>query len=152
MARESKIALGMAVLYFLVAVPLIDGVCTGAILAGPNRIADTQANNRGTSFSLSPFITSAYRNPQRNFDVKSTVINSKHVEGRALDIDPDIFPVVPGKTTTQLFCYLERAGELVEGVVSSVTEARTLTGELQFIPCTTNNPPALRRTIVHIEN
>lgn len=66
----------------------VNGGCAGPIRAGPNRIADTRANNRDTRVSLERIITSAYRNPQRNRFIGSGAINSRHTRGMALDNDP----------------------------------------------------------------
>lgn len=104
------------------ATPLVNGFCTGAILAGSNGIAETHANNRNTNLSLTgPELSSAYRNPRRNRDVGSTIVNSPHTRGRALDFSPRHLSV-PGKATQQLMCIIEHAGDNVVGTGNSFTE------------------------------
>ncbi|MEP6536733.1 MAG: D-Ala-D-Ala carboxypeptidase family metallohydrolase [Bryobacteraceae bacterium] len=94
-------------------------VCIGAILAGPNGIADTTANNRHTVVDFSDQIASGYRNPQRNRRVGSVQLDSYHQRGRALDITP---VNVPGKTTIDMYCLMVQAGKNTEGGVNSFTE------------------------------
>lgn len=89
------------------AAPLQNGSCNAAILAGPNGIAETTANNRNVSVNIT--ISSAYRNPRRSVAVGSTA-NSLHVRGRAIDFDPRGMNV-PGKTAQQMMCIVEDAGD-----------------------------------------
>jgi hypothetical protein len=109
---------------------LVGGRCTGAILAGPNGTADTRANNRDTSFKLEDFVSSAFRDPQRNRAAGSVVLDSFHTRGRALDLDPRRMPV-PGKTPQQLMCIVEAAGDAIVGESDSFTER----GATRFLPC-----------------
>ncbi len=109
--------------------------CAGAIRAGPNRIADTPANNRKTQVSLESIITSAYRNPQRNKFIGSGTINSRHTRGLALDLDPRSL-VIPGKDARQLMCLVELAGIRVAGEDNSFSE----NGPVTFLDC--NDPAA----------
>lgn len=108
----------------------IGGRCNGSILAGPNGIAETRANNRGAQMKLGDIVSSAYRNPQRNRAAGSVVLNSFHTQGRALDIDPRL-STVPGKTPTQLMCIVEAAGDSLAGEGNSFTEQ----GATRFLPC-----------------
>ncbi len=117
------------------------GRCAGSILAGPNGVADTRANNREMSWKLEDFVSSAFRNPQRNRAAGSVVLNSRHTRGRALDLDPRRMPV-PGKTPQQLMCIVEAAGDVVVGERDSFTER----GATRFLDC--NHPMADH---VHVE-
>jgi hypothetical protein len=119
----------------------VNGRCNGPILAGPNGIADTRANNRDAKPKLEAFVSSAYRNPQRNRAAGSVVLNSRHTQGRALDIDPRLMPI-PGKTPQQLMCIVEAAGDAVVGASDSFTEQ----GATRFLAC---DSPAADH--VHIE-
>ncbi|MFE8602805.1 hypothetical protein [Archangium violaceum] len=110
--------------------PLVGGRCAGSILAGPNGIADTRANNRETKVKLEDFVSSAFRNPQRNRAAGSATINSRHNRGSALDIDPRRMPI-PGKTPQQLMCIVEAAGDAVVGERDSFTER----GATLFLAC-----------------
>ncbi len=125
----------------LCAGPLVGGRCTGSILAGPNGTADTRANNRATQLKLEDFVSSAFRNPQRNRAAGSVVLDSFHTRGRALDLDPRLMPV-PGKTPQQLMCIVEAAGDTVVGESDSFTER----GATRFLDC--NDPMADH---VHVE-
>lgn len=113
----------------------VGGLCAGSILAGPNRRADTTANNRFATVSIEPFITSAFRNPQRNRFIGSGSINSRHTRGRALDLDPRSM-VVPGRDARQMMCLVELAGIRVVGEEDSFTE----NGPVTFLDC--NDPAA----------
>ncbi|MFP2929086.1 D-Ala-D-Ala carboxypeptidase family metallohydrolase [Pyxidicoccus sp. 3LG] len=115
--------------------PRVNNGCAGAIRAGPNRIADTLANNRKTQVNLETIITSAYRNPQRNKFIGSGTINSRHTRGLALDLDPR-FLVIPGKDARQLMCIVELAGIRVAGEDNSFSE----NGPVTFLDC--NDPAA----------
>ncbi len=110
--------------------PRVGVRCAGPILAGPNGIADTRANNRDTRVALEAFVSSAFRNPQRNRAAGSATINSRHTRGSALDIDPRTMPV-PGKTPQQLMCIVEAAGDAVVGERDSFTER----GATTFLAC-----------------
>ncbi|REG29581.1 peptidase M15-like protein [Archangium gephyra] len=110
--------------------PRVGGRCAGSILAGPNGIADTRANNRETQVKLEDFVSSAFRNPQRNRAAGSATINSRHTRGSALDIDPRRMPI-PGKTPQQLMCIVEAAGDTVVGERDSFTER----GATLFLAC-----------------
>ncbi|MCY1074804.1 hypothetical protein [Archangium lansingense] len=125
----------------LCAGPRVGNRCTGSILAGPNGTADTRANNRELTWKLEDFVSSAFRNPQRNRAAGSVVINSHHTRGRALDLDPRRMPV-PGKTPQQLMCIVEAAGDAVVGERDSFTER----GATRFLDC--NDPMADH---VHVE-
>ncbi|HEX8705314.1 MAG TPA: D-Ala-D-Ala carboxypeptidase family metallohydrolase [Myxococcaceae bacterium] len=113
----------------------VNGGCAGPIHAGPNGIAETRANNRGTRIALEPFVTSAFRNPQRNRAIGSLALNSRHTRGRALDIDPRPMKV-PGKDARQLMCVIEVAGARWVGESNSFTER----GAATFLDC--NDPVA----------
>lgn len=113
----------------------VNGGCAGPIRAGPNRIADTRANNRDTRVSLERIITSAYRNPQRNRFIGSGTINSRHTRGMALDLDPRGLSI-PGKDARQLMCVVELAGIRVVGEPNSFSE----NGPVTFLDC--NDPAA----------
>ena len=126
--------------------PLVNGVCTGSVTVGPNFIAETTANNVDENVDLGDSINSAYRNPQRNRDVGSQFVNSRHTRGRALDIDPDSFTVA-GKTNAQLYCYLEEAAENATGSHGPVDSAVTETGPDTFTTCI-----GAGRLVVHIQN
>lgn len=115
--------------------PVVSGGCAGPIRAGPNRVADTRANNRGTRVSLESIVTSAYRNPQRNRFIGSTALNSRHTRGLALDLDPRALSI-PGKDARQLMCVVELAGIRVAGEDNSFTE----NGPVTFLDC--NDPAA----------
>jgi hypothetical protein len=119
----------------------VGGRCAGAILAGPNGTADTPANNRDTRLKLEDFVSSAFRNPQRNRAAGSVVLDSFHTRGRALDLDPRLMPV-PGKTPQQLMCIAEAAGDAIVGESDSFTER----GATRFLPC---DSPAADH--VHVE-
>jgi hypothetical protein len=119
----------------LCAGPQVNGGCAGPIRAGPNRKADTRANNRNTRVSLERIITSAYRNPQRNKFIGSGTINSRHTRGMALDLDPRGLNI-PGKDARQLMCVVELAGIRVVGEDNSFTE----NGPVTFLDC--NDPAA----------
>ncbi len=110
--------------------PRVGGRCAGSILAGPNGIADTRANNREPKVKLEDFVSSAFRNPQRNRAAGSATINSRHTRGSALDIDPRRMPI-PGKTPQQLMCIVEAAGDTVVGARDSFTER----GATLFLAC-----------------
>lgn len=110
--------------------PLVGGRCNGAILAGPNGIAETRANNRGAQLKLADIVSSAFRNPQRNRAAGSVVLNSIHTQGGALDIDPRLVSV-PGKSSAQLMCIIEAAGDSLVGAGNSFTEK----GAAVFLPC-----------------
>ncbi|MFQ5853255.1 MAG: hypothetical protein ACE5JU_22070, partial [Candidatus Binatia bacterium] len=122
--------------------PLVNGACAGPILAGANGTAETQANNRNTSIDLEQIISSAYRNPQRNFDVGSKTVNSRHTRGRALDSDPRGLNV-PGKTSQHLMCIVEHAGDNAVGASNSFTER----GPATFLNCDDSQADH-----VHIQN
>lgn len=111
--------------------PPVDGACASAILAGPNGIAETRANNRRTQVNLERFISSAYRNPQRNRAAGSTSVNSRHTRGLALDIDPRTLPV-KGKSAPQLMCVIEQAGALA---VAPSGKSFTEHGATTFLDC-----------------
>jgi hypothetical protein len=115
--------------------PQVNGGCAGPIRAGPNRRADTRANNRNSRVSLERIITSAYRNPQRNKFIGSIAINSRHLRGMALDLDPRGLNI-PGKDGRQLMCVVELAGIRVVGEENSFTE----NGPATFLDC--NDPAA----------
>jgi hypothetical protein len=110
--------------------PLVRGRCAGPIRAGPNGVAETRANNRRTQADLEPFITSAFRNPQRNRAVGSASVNSRHTRGRALDINP-LSMAIAGKTPSQMMCLVEAAGAAVVGEDNSFTER----GATTFLDC-----------------
>ncbi len=110
--------------------PSIEGACAGPILAGRNGIAETRANNRRVRVDLSRFVTSAFRNPQRNRAIGSRALNSRHTRGRALDIDPRALQV-PGKDSRQLMCVVEAAGDRIVGERNSFTER----GAATFLTC-----------------
>jgi hypothetical protein len=110
--------------------PLVGGRCAGPVRAGPNGTAETRANNRGISLDLSRAVTSAFRNPQRNRAVGSKALNSRHTRGRALDLDPRVL-AVPGRTSAQMMCVLEAAGDAVAGPSNSFTEK----GATTFLAC-----------------
>jgi hypothetical protein len=87
--------------------------CVGNILAGsdPNgnpAKSATPANVRAglptSDVDLRGFITSGYRNPQKQKDIKSST-TSYHTQGRALDINPIMS--VPYKTNVELRCLLQ---------------------------------------------
>ena len=113
----------------------VNGGCAGPIRAGPNRVADTRANNRGTRVSLPAIVTSAFRNPQRNKFIGSGTINSRHTRGLALDLDPRSLSI-PGKDARQLMCVVELAGIRVAGEPNSFSE----NGPVTFLDC--NDPAA----------
>ncbi|WP_158501681.1 hypothetical protein [Vitiosangium sp. GDMCC 1.1324] len=119
----------------------VGGRCAGPILAGRNGIAETRANNRQTQLKLGDLVSSAFRNPQRNRAAGSVVLNSFHTQGRALDIDPRLVSV-PGKTSQQLMCIIEAAGDAIVGTSNSFTEH----GAARFLPC--DSPEADH---VHVE-
>jgi hypothetical protein len=108
----------------------VSGSCTGPIHAGRNGIAETRANNRRVRVALEPFVTSAFRNPQRNRAIGSLALNSRHTRGRALDIDPRSMRVV-GKDARQLMCVIEAAGARVVNEANSFTER----GAATFLDC-----------------
>jgi hypothetical protein len=110
--------------------PRVGGRCSGSILAGPNGVAETRANNRDSRVALEDFVSSAFRNPQRNRAAGSAALNSRHTRGRALDIDPRPMRV-PGKTPQQLMCVVEAAGDTVVGEGNSFTER----GATLFLAC-----------------
>ncbi len=110
--------------------PRVGGRCSGSILAGPNGIAETRANNRDIRVALEDFVSSAFRNPQRNRAAGSAALNSRHTRGRALDIDPRPMRV-PGKTPQQLMCVVEAAGDTLLGEGNSFTER----GATTFLAC-----------------
>lgn len=112
----------------------VNGGCAGSILAGPNGIADTPANNRASRVDLTSIITSAFRNPQRNKFIGSGTINSRHTRGLALDLDPRTLSI-PGKDGQRLMCVVELAGINVAGEENSFTE----NGPVTFLDC---NDPA----------
>jgi hypothetical protein len=110
--------------------PVVNGACAGPILAGPNGVAETRANNRKVWVDVSMLVTSAFRNPQRNRAIGSQSLNSRHTRGRALDLDPRALSV-PGKDARQLMCVLELAGDRVVGEGDSFTER----GAATFLDC-----------------
>ncbi len=55
-------------------------------------------------------MNSCYRNPQRNRDVGSVLINSNHTIGHAMDV------TVLGARTSQKWILLNDAAEQIEGV------------------------------------
>ncbi len=117
--------------------------CLGPITAGQNNRAETTANNRPLTIPALRFIvTSAYRNPQRNLDVGSSARNSRHVRSRAIDIDPRTLQV-PGVSSSQLMCMIERAGDLAVGENMSYTEI----GGSTFVKCSHSGADH-----VHIQN
>jgi hypothetical protein len=83
-----------------------DQVLNDAIVAGPNGIAETVAENRATNVGLR--INSAWRNPERN-EAVGGVLNSRHQYGNAIDLD--ILGPAEGLTTAQLFCILQTAAD-----------------------------------------
>lgn len=85
-----------------------DTVVENTIVAGPNGIAETVAENEVTNVPLE--INSAWRNPERN-EAVGGILNSRHQFGNAVDLD--IFGPAEGKTMQQLFCILETAGDAV---------------------------------------
>ena len=93
------------------------------------------------TWKLEDFVSSAFRNPQRNRAAGSVVLDSRHTRGRALDLDPRLMPV-PGKTPQQLMCIVEAAGDAVVGERDSFTER----GATRFLEC--NDPMADH---VHLE-
>jgi hypothetical protein len=115
--------------------PRVNGSCAGPIHAGRNGIAETRANNRRVRVALEPFVTSAFRNPQRNRAIGSLALNSRHTRGRALDIDPRPMKVV-GKDARQLMCIIETAGARIVSEKNSFTER----GAATFLDC--NDPVA----------
>jgi|GEM_PF-2044873 len=110
--------------------PQVGGRCAGPILAGPNGISETRANNRTTPVALEGLISGAFRNPQRNRASGSANINSPHSLGRALDLDPRLLSI-PGKTSAQLMCLVEAAGDAVVGKKNAFTER----GSTTFLAC-----------------
>jgi hypothetical protein len=111
--------------------PKVKGVCRAAILAGPNGIAETRANNRGVRIDVEPYVASAFRNPQRNRAVGSAAVNSRHTRGLALDIDPRPMKV-RGKSSHELMCLVEQAGE---GAVGKGGKSFTERGAVTFLDC-----------------
>lgn len=124
---------------------MANGACNGAITAGPNGIAETRANNRNAGVNLSSAIESAFRNPQRNRAVGSMSVNSRHTRGRAFDLVPNAAHgiSVRGKTTNQLICIIEMAGDSIVGGQDSFVEQGCCT----FLRC--NSPSADHN---HIQN
>lgn len=110
--------------------PVVNGGCSGPILAGRNGIAETRANNRRTRVDISRFVTSAFRNPQRNRAIGSRALNSRHTRGRALDFDPRSLSL-QGKDARQIMCVFEAAGDRVAGERNSFTER----GAATFLDC-----------------
>lgn len=110
--------------------PVVNGACAGPILAGPNRIAETRANNRNVRVDVSKLVISASRNPQRNRAIGSQPLHSRHTRGWALDLDPRALSV-PGKDARQLMCVLEAAGDRVVGEGNSFTRR----GAAIFLDC-----------------
>ncbi len=111
--------------------PVVNGRCAGAILAGPNGKAETVANNRRTFVDLERFVSSAYRNPQRNRAAGSITRNSLHTRGLALDIDPRTLEL-PGKTAAHAMCLVEQAGELA---AAPSGKSFTERGAATFLEC-----------------
>lgn len=94
-----------------------DQVVGNNIVAGPNGIAETDANNQIGNVQYVLTVSSGYRNPRRNLAVGSQSANSYHVYGRALDI---VVPAVPGRTRAELYCILEQAGSNYAFAISEV--------------------------------
>ncbi len=111
--------------------PVVEGRCGGAILAGPNGRADTTANNRRSFVDVERFVSSAYRNPQRNRAAGSITRNSLHTRGMALDIDPRTMNI-PGKSAQQAMCLVEQAGELA---AAPTGKSFTERGAATFLEC-----------------
>jgi len=89
--------------------------CVGDILAGPAQngvyVAASVPNNRTNNLNvnLHGAVRSAYRNPQKQYDIPSSV-SSFHTQGRALDINPSYIPdMVPYKTGIEQRCLLHAA-------------------------------------------
>lgn len=119
--------------------------CLGPIRAGTNGRADTEANNRRRYLAppdLSAAVTSAFRNPQRNFDVGSTA--RPHTTGRALDFGKSRLSF-PGLSSQLLMCMLESAAESVAGVSGDSSYAEI--GPITFVKC--NNSSADH---IHVNN
>lgn len=110
--------------------PRPGGRCNGPILAGPDGIAQTHANNRAAHLELEDLVSSAFRNPQRNRAAGSASVNSRHTLGSALDLDPRLASV-PGRSLPQLMCLLEAAGDSVVGPNNAFTEH----GATTFLAC-----------------
>jgi hypothetical protein len=103
---------------------LID-VCIGVIVAGPNKTADTRANNRH-GVALETLLSSAYRNPQRNRAVGSKSKDSLHTLGLAFDLTPYAASVF-GKDPIYLMCAIHQVareflGNHVTGLAESIVE------------------------------
>ncbi len=111
--------------------PKVDGRCKAAILAGPNGVVETPANNRRVKIDIDRFITSAFRNPQRNRAAGSVTRNSLHTRGLALDIDPRAM-AIPGKSSTDMMCILEQAGDLA---VAPDGKSFTERGAATYLEC-----------------
>jgi hypothetical protein len=108
-----------------------NGTCVGAVLAGPNGIAETHANNRHLAFNAAIAITSAFRNPQRNRAVGSVhPTTSFHTQGRALDLAPRNAPI-PGLTDSEVMCLLEQAAQGLYGGNDAFVEQ----GATMNLPC-----------------
>ncbi|MCI0718850.1 MAG: carboxypeptidase regulatory-like domain-containing protein, partial [Acidobacteria bacterium] len=124
---------------------LQDGECNGPIRAGSNAIPETHANNRFGTVVLLDVITSAYRNPQRN-KARDGSPRSRHILSRAFDFGKtqiNLRANVRGKTTQQLLCILQAAGDEVLGPTNSFTEG----GAGEFVPCDSS-----RASHVHVQN
>jgi hypothetical protein len=89
-----------------------DRVSGNQVVAGANGIAETVAVNRVTD--LTPGISSAWRNPERN-EAVCGVLNSRHQYGDAIDLEltADHVAAAGGKTMAQLYCLLETAADAV---------------------------------------
>ncbi|MFN7960818.1 MAG: Ig-like domain-containing protein [Thermoanaerobaculia bacterium] len=97
-----------------------DQVMGNNIVAGPNGIAETVAQNRVTA--VRPTINSAWRNPQRNEAVNG-VQNSRHQFGNAIDLNPG--GGAEGLTRTQIVCILEQAGDnIATGIAEHLSTQR----------------------------
>jgi len=68
--------------------------------------------------NLEAWVSSAYRNPQRNVAVGSITKKSLHLRGRALDIDPR--GQVAGVSDEDMMCYVEAAAKQVVGTAGKV--------------------------------
>ena len=78
------------------------------IVAGPNGVAETVADNAITNVGLP--LNSAWRNPERN-EAFSGQLQSRHQYGGAVDLDRRA--PAEGLNLMQLFCILETAGDAV---------------------------------------
>ena len=89
-----------------------DHVVGNTIVAGPNGIAETVAENRETNVPLT--LNSAWRNPERN-EAVGGLLNSRHQFGNAADLHIRI--AAEGKTRAQLYCILETAADALAGTI-----------------------------------